>query len=323
MARSSPLIEIRNLHTYFDTYEGIVKAIEGVNLEIKEKEFLGLVGETGCGKSALALSILRLIPSPPGRIVYGNILFHGEDLIKKSEKEMRSIRGKQIAMIFQEPMSSINPVFKIGNLMTEIIMLHQNLSRKQAIQLALQNLEEVNIPDPERVINQYSCDLSGGMRQRVMIAMAISCLPELLIADEPTTALDVTIQIQILNLLRALIEKMGSSIMIISHDLGVIAEICHRVSVMYAGHIVEIGSVELIFESPMHPYTRGLIKAIPKLNEQARRLSVIEGVIPNLISPPAGCRFHPRCGLAKEECKKAPPPMREIEAGHWIACHHV
>ena len=207
--------------------------------------------------------------------------------------------------------------------MKEIIMLHQGVSKKKAIQMALQRLEEVNISDPERLIHQYSFELSGGMRQRVMIAMAISCLPDLLIADEPTTALDVTIQIQILRLLRTLIRKIGKSILIISHDLGVIAEICHRVGVMYAGRIVEVGSVESIFESPMHPYTRGLIRAIPKLSEEVRRLPVIEGVIPNLIYPPTGCRFHPRCGLGKEECRKTPPPLRERQPGHWIACHDV
>jgi len=321
MTTVNHLIQIRNLRTFFYTYEGVVKALEGVSLEIKKREFFGLVGETGCGKSVLALSILRLIPSPPGKIISGSILFHGEDLVRKSEKEMRSIRGKKIAMIFQEPMSSINPVFRVGNLMAEIIMLHQKVGRKQAFQMALRNLEDVNIPDPNRVINLHSFELSGGMRQRVMIAMAISCLPDLLIADEPTTALDVTVQLQILRLLKALIEKIGSSILIISHDLGVIAETCQRVAVMYAGNIVEVGKVGAIFESPLHPYTRGLIQAIPKLSEDTRRLAVIEGTIPNLISPPPGCRFHPRCGLAGEQCKQTFPPMRKMGHEHWVACY--
>jgi len=234
---------------------------------------------------------------------------------------MRSIRGKRIAMIFQEPMSSINPVFKVGDLMAEIIMLHQKVGRKQAFRMALRNLEDVNIPDPNRVINLHSFELSGGMRQRVMIAMAISCLPDLLIADEPTTALDVTVQLQILRLLKALMEKIGSSILIISHDLGVIAETCQRVAVMYAGSIVEVGKVESIFESPLHPYTKGLIQAIPRLDEDVRRLPVIEGTIPNLIAPPPGCRFHPRCGLADEHCKQATPPMRAMGPEHWVACY--
>jgi len=316
-----PVVQIRDLRTYFYTYEGVVKAIEGVDLDIMSHEILGLVGETGCGKSVTALSIMRLIYYPPGKIVSGKILLHGEDLVVKSEREMSKIRGEKMAMIFQDPMSSLNPVKKIGEMMTEVIRLHLGVSRKEAQRRAVASLAETEMPDPSYVLKQYPHELSGGMRQRVMIATAISLKPELLIADEPTTALDVTIQAQILRLLKKLKENLKVAILIITHNLGVVAQLCDRVAVMYAGEIVEVGTVEDIFERPAHPYTLGLIRAIPRMDEKGDRLVGIEGNIPNLIDPPTGCRFHPRCGFFHAKCRMEKPNFRNLNQSHWVACH--
>lgn len=316
-----PVIDIKGLSTYFFTYEGVVKALEGVDLAIWPDEIFGLVGETGCGKSVTALSIMKLIPSPPGKIVSGRILLDSEDLIPKDEKEMFRIRGKKIAMIFQDPMSCLNPVKKVGEMMLEVIQLHLRVSKKEALNIAAKSLEETEMPDPFQVLKQYPHELSGGMRQRVMIATAISLRPRLLIADEPTTALDVTIQAQILRLLKRLNGTFETSILLITHNLGVVAQLCHRVGVMYAGSLVEVGSVEDIFENPRHPYTIGLILAIPKLDEERERLKGIEGNVPNLINPPLGCRFHPRCGFCMEKCQTLKPSYKSDNKGHGVACH--
>jgi len=314
------LVSIRGLKTYFYTYEGVVKALDGVDLDIYKGETLGLVGETGCGKSVTALSIMRLIPDPPGKIVTGEIQFNGENLLGKSDQEMRRIRGNRIAMIFQEPMTSLNPVLTVGDQIAEAIELHQGLSKKGALKKATSILGRVGMPDPEKVVRQYPHELSGGMRQRCMIAMALSCNPDLLIADEPTTALDVTIQAQVLDLMRRLKEEFGSSILFITHDLGVIADMCDRVAVMYAGHVVECADAVTIFRHGAHPYTRGLMNAIPRMVGGQKRLQIIPGMVPNLIHPPSGCRFHPRCAMAKEICGKERPPMVEVEKGHWLSC---
>jgi oligopeptide/dipeptide ABC transporter ATP-binding protein len=318
-----PLIEIKNLSTYFFTYDGVVKAIEGLDLDIGPEEIFGLVGETGCGKSVTAQSIMKLIHDPPGRIVSGQILLEGEDLVPKSEREMSKIRGKKIAMIFQDPMSCLNPVKRIGEMMTEVIRLHLKVPQQEALKRAVRSLEETEMPDAVYVLKQYPHELSGGMRQRVMIATAISLSPRLLIADEPTTALDVTIQAQILRLLKRLRDTFKTSILIITHNLGVVAQLCDRVAVMYAGGVVEVGSVEDIFERPGHPYTLGLIDAIPRIDEERERLRGIEGNIPNLIHPPTGCRFHPRCDLHQVRCRTERPCYRDLNGGHQVACHQI
>lgn len=314
------LLKVRGLKTYFYTYEGVVKALEGINLDIYKGESLGLVGETGCGKSVTALSIMRLIQWPPGKIIDGEIHFDGKDLLKISEEEMRKIRGAEISMIFQEPMSSLNPVFTIGSQIMEAITLHQNVNKKEAEEKAIEMLNLVRMPDPEKVMKQYPHELSGGMQQRAMIAMALSCRPSLLIADEPTTALDVTVQAQILDVIQRVNKELDSSMLLITHDLGVVAQICDRVAVMYAGYIVEIGTVKQIFKNPQHPYTKGLMNAIPKIHVKTKRLEVIRGVVPNLITPPSGCRFHPRCDHAMDVCKKKVPPVTKVEEGHYVAC---
>ncbi|MFQ6087331.1 MAG: ABC transporter ATP-binding protein [Candidatus Methanofastidiosia archaeon] len=315
------ILEIRNLRTYFYTYEGVVRALDGINLDIKKGEAVGLVGETGCGKSVTALSIMRLIQSPPGKIVGGEILFEGKNLLELTEDEMRDIRGNEIAMIFQEPMTSLNPVFTIESQMREIIMLHQKVGKDEAKKRALEMLKLVGMPDPEKVLKQYPHELSGGMRQRAMIAMEISCSPDLLIADEPTTALDVTIQAQILKLIKGIMGEIDASLLLITHDLGVIAKICDRVAVMYAGVIVEFADVRSIFKDPMHPYTKGLINAIPKLSEKRERLEIIRGRVPNLIHPPSGCRFHPRCDFRMDICDKEKPPAFNVKSEHSVACY--
>jgi oligopeptide/dipeptide ABC transporter ATP-binding protein len=316
------LVSIRGLKTNFYTYVGVVKALDGIDLDIYRNETLGLVGETGCGKSVTALSIIRLIQWPPGRIDEGSIIFEGKDLLKLSSDEMRAIRGNKISMIFQESMSSFNPVFTIGDQIAEVLMLHQNMDKKSANAKAVEMLAFTGIPAPERVARSYPHELSGGMLQRAMISMALACKPALLIADEPTTALDVTIEAQILELMKDLKAKTRASILMITHDLGIIAEVCDRVGVMYAGTIVELGVVNDIFEKPMHPYTVGLIGSIPKLNQDKNtRLDTIPGSVPNLINPPQGCRFHPRCSRAMDICKKEKPRMVELENGHRIACH--
>jgi oligopeptide/dipeptide ABC transporter ATP-binding protein len=365
-----PVLQIRNLKTYFYTYAGVVRALEGVDLDIYKGETLGLVGETGCGKSVTSLSIMRLVPDPPGRIVEGQILFKGEDLLRKSEEEMQRIRGEKITMVFQDPMTFINPVLTIGDQVSEVIMLHQDLTteaiqtkideiqekidqidpssgdrqrlmermkelealkehppkpskretKKAALHKTIATLRLVQMPYPEKVIKQYPHELSGGMRQRAIIAIALSCNPDLLIADEPTTSLDVTIQAQILALLSELKKKIGASILIITHDMGIVAETCNRVGVMYAGYIIEISETKTLFREPMHPYTKGLLRAIPKLHKEVKDLEIITGSVPNLIYPPPGCRFHPRCAFKMDICDKSVPPLVEVKAGHSVAC---
>ncbi len=318
---SDEILRVENLTTYFYTEEGVVKALEGVSFSIKRGEIMGLVGETGCGKSVTARSIIRLIPSPPGKIIGGKIIFEGRDLLKLSEEEMRKLRGKEIAMIFQDPMSSLNPVLRVGFQVLEVILTHTKVSIQEGIARVKEMFKKVNIPDPDQAIERYPHQFSGGMRQRVMTAMALSLSPKLLIADEPTTALDVSIQAQILSLIKELQKEFSTSVLLISHDLGVIATMAQKVGVMYAGSIVEYGNIESIFNNPLHPYTRGLLGAIPRLDEDRKWLDVIPGSVPNLIYPPSGCRFHPRCSLAKDICKKVKPKPIEVERGHTVACH--
>ncbi|MDN5332400.1 MAG: peptide/nickel transport system ATP-binding protein [Tepidanaerobacteraceae bacterium] len=314
------LLEIKDLTVKFFTEDGTVNAVERASFDIEKEETLGVVGESGCGKSVTALSVMRLLPSPPAKITSGRILFEGEDLLSKSEAEMRRIRGNLISMVFQEPMTSLNPVFTIGHQISEAIVLHQKLSKKEARERAIEMLKMVGIPNPEKRYWEYPHQLSGGMRQRVMIAMALSCSPKLLIADEPTTALDVTIQAQILDLIERLKEKVGMSVLMITHDLGVIAEMAKRVVVMYAGQVVEESPCEDIFENPLHPYTAGLLKSIPKLEEKKSRLHVIEGNVPNPLNFPSGCRFHPRCFEAKKICGEKMPSLVEVEGNRKVRC---
>jgi len=315
------LLEIKRLSVQFFTHQGVVRALEEVDLTIQSGEILGLVGETGCGKSVMARTILRLIPQPPGKISSGEILFDGEDILTLHPRRLREIRGNKISMIFQEPMSSLNPVYTVGNQMGEVITLHQKVDRKRAREISVGMLQQVHMPDPEKVLSRYPHELSGGMRQRVMIAMELSCRPDLLIADEPTTALDVTVQAQVLTILVDLVKRLGTSVLFISHDLGVIAQLCDRVSVMYAGTIVETAHVAELFAEPLHPYTQGLLQAIPSLDEERELLQVIPGVVPRLVDPPGGCRFHPRCGKRFDPCDRVVPKLVEIGAGHQVACH--
>ena len=324
-ARVTPeaLLEIRDLKTHFRSDEGMVHAVDGVDLTIGRGETLCVVGESGSGKTVTALSVLKLIPMPPGRIVSGEILWQGKDLVALNAAEMNRVRAKDIAIVFQEPMTSLNPVYTIGDQLAEVIQLHQGLSRRAALNRAVEMLSLVNIPTPQRRVHDYPHQFSGGMRQRVMIAMALSCNPKLLIADEPTTALDVTIQAQILDLLQEMKSRLGMSIMLITHAMGVVAEVAQRVVVMYAGKVVEEAGVDRLFSNPAHPYTQGLIRSIPRIDlaaERKQRLETIAGSVPKLIDPPVGCRFAPRCRLAIEECSRAQPPLREIEPGHKVAC---
>ena len=323
MADKERILEVNDLKTYFGTDEGTVKAVDGVTFHIDRGETLAVVGESGSGKSVTSLSIMRLIASPPGRIAGGEMFFEGQDLVTKSESQMRKIRGNDISMIFQEPMTSLNPVYTVGDQIAEAIQLHQHKSRKQAMKLATEMLDLVGIPEPGKRVHNYPHQMSGGMRQRVMIAMALSCGPKLLIADEPTTALDVTIQAQILDLMRQLQREIGMSILFITHDLGVVAEIADRVVVMYAGRAVEEGSVQDIFAKPQMPYTLGLMNSIPRVDKAAEhqeRLEAIPGNVPNPLYLPQGCAFHPRCGFAKEECKEAIPPLEDTGGGHMVRC---
>ncbi len=315
------LLEIKNLKTHFFTHEGVVKAVDGVSLKVDRGKTLGIVGESGSGKSVTALSILRLIPQPPGKIIGGEIYFEGQDLLKLDNKEIRKIRGKKISMIFQEPMTSLDPVFTIGHEIIETIQLHQGLNKKEAREKALEILKIVGIPDVEKRIDSYPHELSGGMRQRVMIAMALSCHPTLLIADEPTTALDVTIQAQIIKLINDLKKRFHTSVILITHDLGVIAEMCDYVAVMYAGQVVEYAEVFTLFEKSLHPYTQGLSKSIPRLNKEVEKLQVIPGMVPNLLNLPPGCPFHPRCSYNFEKCRSENPELIEIEDSHLVKCH--
>jgi len=317
---SDALVEIRNLRTVFSSSDGTAVAVDNVSFDIGHGETLGMVGESGCGKSVTSLSILRLVPSPPGRIVGGHVLFEGEDLLTKSEAEMRHVRGNRISMIFQEPMTSLNPAFTVGDQIAEAIALHQKLNMREAMERAVDSLRMVGIPLPQRRVKEYPHQLSGGMRQRVMIAMALSCNPKLLIADEPTTALDVTIQAQILDLMRRLKHELHMSILLITHDLGVIAEMAERVVVMYAGQIVEEAPVVQLFESPRHPYTSGLLSSIPRLRAGRERLHVIEGMVPSLTDLPPGCRFWPRCPLAFERCRTESPDLVISEPGRRVRC---
>jgi len=317
------LLRINGLKTYFFTHEGTVKAVDDINIKINKGETLGLVGESGCGKSVTALSIMRLIPTPPGKIVSGKILLEGKNLLDLDEKEMRKIRGRKISMIFQEPMTSLDPMFTIGDEIAEVIKLHQGLKKNEAREKAIESLRTVGIPDPEKRINEYPHELSGGMKQRAMIAMALSCNPALLIADEPSTALDVTIQAQILRLIDELRKKFGTSVLLITHDLGVIAETCDNVAVMYAGHIVEHTDVNTLFHNPLHPYTKGLMKSIPRLDIDTERLEIIKGLVPNLLNMSAGCPFHPRCDFCFERCTKKLPKLIEVEKNHLVRCHSI
>ncbi len=316
----TPLISVRGLKTYFFTDEGVYRSVDGVDLEIQEGETVGIVGESGCGKSVTALSILRLILSPPGRIVEGEILFEGKNLLDIPEVEMRRIRGNQIAMIFQEPMTSLNPVFTIGDQIQETLRHHMHLRREEALARAVELLRLVGIPRAETIVNDYPHRLSGGMRQRVMIAMALACDPKLLIADEPTTALDVTIQAQILDLLRKLKAERGTSIMMITHDLGVVAEMCQRVIVMYGGKVVEEAEVQTLFMAPAHPYTVGLLKSIPSLVDEKEWLDSIPGNVPIPLDTPQGCKFAPRCAQAFERCQQEEPELYQVAPGHKTRC---
>lgn len=314
------LLEVKDLKTYFYTDDGVVKAVDGVNFSVEAGKTIGIVGESGCGKSITAMSILRLIPDPPGRIVNGEVIFEGEDLTKVSDERIREIRGNNISMIFQEPMTSLNPVFTVGYQIGEVLMLHQKLSEEEARERAIEMISLVGIPNPERIVDEYPHQLSGGMRQRIMIAMALACQPKLLIADEPTTALDVTIQAQILELMNGLKNRLNTSIMLITHDLGVIAEMADHVIVMYSGKVVEDAPVLELFNNPKHPYTIGLMRSIPSLVQEGERLETIPGMVPNPLYLPKGCYFHPRCKFAIEECKHVQPELREIGLGHKAAC---
>jgi oligopeptide/dipeptide ABC transporter ATP-binding protein len=317
------VLDIRGLKTHFHTYEGISKAVDGIDLAIRQGETVSIVGESGCGKSVTALSILRLVPDPPGRIVAGEIDFKGRNLLKLEMPEMRKVRGNQISMIFQEPMTSLNPLFTVGFQISEILRLHKDLSKQEALDRSVEALKRVGIPSPEKRVHDYPHRLSGGMRQRAMIAMAIACEPSLIIADEPTTALDVTIQAQILDLLRGLKEKTGASVLLITHNLGVVADAAEKVVVMYAGKIVEQADVEEIFENPRHPYTEALMKAIPHPDEESRskkELYVIPGIVPSPARLPPGCKFHNRCALAFEKCVQEEPPLIPVAPGHLARC---
>jgi oligopeptide/dipeptide ABC transporter ATP-binding protein len=344
-----PLLEVRDLNIAFETSRGDVRPVRDVSFSIFPGQTVALVGESGCGKSVTAMSILRLIPSPPGKVLGGRVMFHGRDLLTLSEREMRSVRGGQIAMIFQEPMTSLNPVYTVGDQIVEAVTLHQRVSTRQAYEIAEQALKDVGIADSGRRLHEYPHQMSGGMRQRVMIAMALSCRPKLLIADEPTTALDVTIQAQILELLRKIQRETGMSILLITHDLGVVAENADAVNVMYASRVVESATVEELFDRPQHPYTEGLFRSVPKLGANAARLETIPGTVPNPARFPTGCKFHPRCPrtraaasapgadprdvvpvtsggetfLVLRKCATDEPSLREVQPRHWASCHLV
>jgi oligopeptide/dipeptide ABC transporter ATP-binding protein len=347
-SQQQPLLEIDGLNIGFDTARGLLRPVRDVSYSIYPGQTLAVVGESGCGKSVTALSILRLIPSPPGRVLGGEIRFNGKDLLKLEEKQMRGVRGKDIAMIFQEPMTSLNPVYTIGDQIVEAVTLHQGVGNAEGYRIATQALADVGIADPSRRVREFPHQMSGGMRQRVMIAMALSCRPKLLIADEPTTALDVTIQAQILELLRKLQHDTGMAILLITHDLGVVAENADTVAVMYASRVVEYATVEDLFDKPSHPYTEGLFRSVPQLGADVGRLQTISGNVPNPANFPVGCKFHPRCPRARElaaglpadqtvqvtigagetgrvpkPCFDVEPTLREVQSGHWAACHYA
>jgi peptide/nickel transport system ATP-binding protein len=323
MAATETLLEIQGLETHFKTDDGIVHAVDGVDLTVARGETLCVVGESGCGKTAMAMTILKLIAMPPGRIAAGRILWKGRDLVPLDAAAMRHIRSREIAIVFQEPMTSLNPVYTVGEQIAEVVRLHQGLGRREAADRAIEMLRLVHVPAPERRAHDYPHQLSGGMRQRVMIAMALACRPQLLIADEPTTALDVTIQAQILDLLTEMKERFGMAIMLITHAMGVVAEVAQRVVVMYAGRVIEEAPVDALFARPLHPYTKGLIRSIPRLDAMRgdrRRLAAIGGTVPSLLDPPSGCRFAPRCGFASAACIASTPALRAIDGDHKVAC---
>jgi peptide/nickel transport system ATP-binding protein len=317
------LLEIRGLKTHFATDDGWVRAVDGVDLTIHRGETLGVVGESGCGKTVTAMTVMKLVAMPPGRIVEGQILWQGRDLVPLGADEMRAIRAREIGIVFQEPMTSLNPVYTVGEQIAEVVRLHEKLSKRAALERAVEMLKLVHIPNPERRVHDYPHQFSGGMRQRVMIAMALSCSPKLLIADEPTTALDVTIQAQILELIAEMKARLGMAVMLITHAMGVVAETAQRVVVMYAGKVVEEAPVGELFARPRHPYTQGLIRSIPRIDTAAvkkQRLEAIPGVVPSLLHPPPGCRFAARCRFAMPKCVEAEPPLREVAPGHKVAC---
>jgi oligopeptide/dipeptide ABC transporter ATP-binding protein len=318
------LLVVENLKTWFHTSEGVYQAVDGVSFAIDEGKTLGVVGESGCGKSVTALSIMRLLPIPPARIEQGKVWFRGRNLLELPERDMRRVRGNKISMIFQEPMTSLNPVFTVGDQIAEVFQVHRDMSKRAALQEAERMLELVRIPSPRQRVKEYPHQMSGGMRQRVMIAMALACNPDLLIADEPTTALDVTVQAQILNLMEDLKAQFNSSILMITHDLGVIAEISDEVVVMYAGQVAEHADCQTLFVNPLHPYTHGLLRSIPRIDEikSKKKLYSIEGNVPDPSSHPAGCRFNPRCPYATPECRMGVPPLFEVSPGHAVRCFH-
>jgi len=328
-AAGDAVLQVDGLRTYFYTPAGMVQAVEDVSFEVERGQTLAIVGESGCGKSMTALSIMRLIPDPPGKIVSGRIVLDGRDLLALDEETMRDVRGNEISMIFQEPMTSLNPVIRIGDQIAEALVLHQNMSKAEALARAVEMLDLVRIPEPQQRAREYPHQLSGGMRQRAMIAMALACNPKVLIADEPTTALDVTIQAQILELIVDLQRELGTAVILITHDLGVVAETAERVIVMYAGRKVEEADVRRIFRTPLHPYTRGLLASVPRLaimsgrGEREERLTEIEGIVPPLYNLPPGCAFAPRCPLADDRCRSAAPDYEEKLEGHWAACWHA
>ncbi|MCK9687724.1 ABC transporter ATP-binding protein [Scleromatobacter humisilvae] len=317
------LLEIRGLKTHFKTDDGWVHAVDGVDLSVNSGETVCLVGESGSGKSVTAMSVLKLVPMPPGRIVAGQVLWDGRDLVPLPPAEMQKLRGREIGVVFQEPMTALNPVYTVGEQICEGLRLHEGLSRAAAMERAAELLALVHIPQPSRRVHDYPHQFSGGMRQRVMIAMALACKPRLLIADEPTTALDVTIQAQILDLLDELKQRLGMAVLLITHAMGVVAEVAQRVVVMYAGQVIEEGSVDEVFERPWHPYTQGLIRSIPRIDADASRgsrLVSIPGTVPSLVEPPPGCRFAPRCAYARDACTQATPALRQVGPGHRVAC---
>ena len=312
-------MNIQGLKTYFYTEAGVVKAVDGISFNIIKGETVGLVGESGSGKTVTALSVLRIVPRP-GRIVEGKIEYNGQNLLEKSEDEMRKLRGDELAIIFQDPTSSLNPVYTVESQLSDIIRTHQNISKEEAREKIIDLLTMVGIPEPETRIREYPHQFSGGMKQRVAVARALACEPAILFADEPTTNLDVTIQAQVLDLMKELKKKFGMSLVMITHDMGIVADMTNRVVVLYAGRVCETADTSVLFEKPLHPYTEALLAAVPRLDVK-RVLRVIPGNIPNLIRPPTGCRFHPRCSYATENCKKAVPPLEEVEPGHFVACH--
>lgn len=314
------LLNIKNLRTYFYTSMGIVRAVDGVSFDVKKGEVLGLVGESACGKSVTGFSIMRLVPSPPGKIISGEIIFDGHNLLALSDKEMQRIRGARISMSFQDPMTYLNPVFRVGDQIAEAVMLHQNLDKKEAMEVAIETMKMVQIPKASERVMHYPHQFSGGMRQRVLLAIAICCNPLLLIADEPTTALDVIIQSEVLELIKDLKKRLGLSILLITHDLGIISDFADKIVIMYAGNIIESGETRSVFSEPKHPYTSGLLKSLPSIDMKGDKLVSISGMVPNPIHPPSGCKFHPRCPFVKEICKNERPLLQEVEKGHLSSC---